>query len=279
MKIKTLPELSSKPESEIPSVSNVLADRAGWYGPCKVLAEFVFSLILLVLTTPLLLVVALLVKLTSRGPAFYKQTRVGKNGQTFTLYKVRTMRDDSERHGAQWSRPGDTRITGLGRILRTTHLDELPQLWNVLRGDMSLIGPRPERPEFVPLLAEAIRFYRDRLLVRPGVTGLAQVHLPADTDMDSVRRKITYDLFYVAHRGPWLDLRIIIATALKMFGIPLSWLGRICWMPGATAIEEAFQSWHGRSGRGRFPTVPLSRAVDGVERFVSPLVLNPQEGA
>jgi lipopolysaccharide/colanic/teichoic acid biosynthesis glycosyltransferase len=278
MKIETLPELSSTAELETPSISNVLADRAGWYEPCKVLGEFVFSLILLVFTTPLLLIVALLVKLTSRGPAFYKQTRVGKNGQPFTLYKVRTMRDDSERHGAQWSRPGDTRITGLGRILRTTHLDELPQLWNVLRGDMSLIGPRPERPEFVPVLAEAIRCYRDRLLVRPGVTGLAQVHLPADTDVDSVRRKITYDLYYVAYKGPWLDLRIIIATALKMFGIPLSWLGRICWMPGARAIEEEFQSGHRRSDRGKFSTVSLSRVVDGVERFASPLLLNPREG-
>src|SRR5439155_12868491 len=116
----------------------------------------------------------LLVKLTSRGPALYTQTRLGRNGRPFTIYKLRTMQHRCESlTGARWSTPGDPRITPVGRFLRKTHLDELPQLWNVLRGDMALVGPRPERPEFVPQLEQAVPHYRDRLLVRPGVSGLA----------------------------------------------------------------------------------------------------------
>src|SRR5205823_316253 len=113
----------------------------------------------------------------------------------------------------RWSIPGDPRVTLIGQVLRRTHLDELPQLLNVLRGDMSLIGPRPERPEFLPELEAAFPRYRDRLAVRPGVTGLAQVQLPADSDLDSVREKLRHDLYYIQHLGPWLDLRILICTA------------------------------------------------------------------
>src|SRR5207248_4660391 len=139
----------------------------------------------------------LLVKLTSPGPMLYTQTRLGRRGRPFTIYKIRTMLHDCESlTGPQWSTPGDTRITRVGRWLRRTHIDELPQLWNVLRGDMSLVGPRPERPEFIPELENAIPFYRDRLLVRPGITGLAQVQLPPDTDMDSVRRQLAHDIYY-----------------------------------------------------------------------------------
>jgi lipopolysaccharide/colanic/teichoic acid biosynthesis glycosyltransferase len=133
--------------------------------------------------------------------------------------------------GPQWSRPGDPRITRVGAFLRRTHLDELPQLWNVLRGEMSLVGPRPERPEFVPALAEAIPGYLGRLQVRPGVTGLAQVTLPADTDLDSVRRKLASDLHYVNYFNAWLDLRILLATGLKVFGTPFSLIARVCRLP------------------------------------------------
>jgi lipopolysaccharide/colanic/teichoic acid biosynthesis glycosyltransferase len=168
------------------------------------------------------------VKLTSRGPAFYSQFRLGLNGRPFRIYKIRTMRQDAERHsGACWSTRGDPRVTLLGRFLRKTHLDELPQLWNVLRGDMSLVGPRPERPEFVPTLERAIPGYRDRLLVRPGVTGLAQVRLEADTDLDSVRRKLLYDLEYVRTVSLWLDVRLVICTAFHMAGVPYRTLGRL----------------------------------------------------
>src|SRR5262249_20621003 len=154
-----------------------------WYVPCKTALDFVAAAVLLVFAAPVIALAALLVKLTSRGPAFYTQTRVGRNGRLFTIYKVRTMMHKCESlTGPRWSLPGDPRVTRGGHFLRVTHLDELPQLVNVLRGDMSLIGPRPERPEFVPELERAVPRYRERLAVLPGVTGLAQVQLPADTD-------------------------------------------------------------------------------------------------
>ena len=137
-------------------------------------------------------------KLTSPGPAFYTQTRVGQGGRPFTIYKLRTMIHNCESlTGPRWCMPGDPRVTPAGWLLRVTHLDELPQLLNVLRGEMSLVGPRPERPEFLPQLERALPAYRQRLVVRPGVTGLAQVKLPADTDLDSVRRKLAHDLYYI----------------------------------------------------------------------------------
>src|SRR5260370_36328102 len=119
--------------------------------------------------------------------------------------------------GAQWCRPGDMRVMPVGWSLRRTHLDELPQLLNVLKGDMSLVGPRPERPEFVPQLEAAIPRYQERLLVLPGVTGLAQVHLGPDTDLASVERKLAYDLYYLKNLGLWADLRILIATVFHVF--------------------------------------------------------------
>src|SRR5262249_21310411 len=160
-------------------------------------------------TAPLILLAALLVKLTSTGPVFYTQTRVGRKGRLFTIYKIRTMIHNCESlTGPRWSIPGDPRITWIGRVLRLSHLDELPQLLNVLRGEISLIGPRRERPEFVPKLDKALPNYRGRLAVRPGVTGLAQVNLPADTDLNSVRRKLACDLYYIQKLSFWLDVRI-----------------------------------------------------------------------
>jgi lipopolysaccharide/colanic/teichoic acid biosynthesis glycosyltransferase len=188
---------------------------------------------------PLMLVIAVLVKLTSRGPIIYSQKRVGRLGQEFTMHKFRTMLDDCERlTGACWSIPGDTRITSLGHLLRRTHLDELPQLWNVLTGEMSLVGPRPERPEFVPLLDEAIPGYRDRLHVLPGVTGLAQVYLPPDSDLESVRRKLQYDLYYVRQGGLFLDVRLIIVTGLHAARVPARWLLALLRIPGPSWIES-----------------------------------------
>jgi lipopolysaccharide/colanic/teichoic acid biosynthesis glycosyltransferase len=199
-------------------------------------------LLLLALTLPLMLVAALLVKLTSRGPVFYSQTRLGRYGQPYRIYKIRTMTHNCESvSGAQWSKPGDSRITPVGSFLRRTHIDELPQLWNVLCGDMGLVGPRPERPEFVPELERAIPFYRDRLLVRPGITGLAQVQLPPDTDMDSVRRKLAHDLYYVRQMSLWLDIRILFSTAFSFMGLPYSlsrWLLR---MPGGEHVQQDYE--------------------------------------
>jgi lipopolysaccharide/colanic/teichoic acid biosynthesis glycosyltransferase len=184
----------------------------------KRMLDVVLAALLLVLAAPFILVAGLLVKLTSRGPVFYSQTRVGRGGRPFTIYKIRSMYHECERaSGARWSRPGDPRVMPVGQFLRRTHLDELPQLWNILRGDMSLIGPRPERPEFVPQLEQAIPRYRERLLVLPGVTGLAQVHLPPDTDLASVRRKLAFDLYYIKNIGFWGDLRLLLATAVHVF--------------------------------------------------------------
>jgi lipopolysaccharide/colanic/teichoic acid biosynthesis glycosyltransferase len=181
--------------------------------------EIMVASALLVLSAPIILLSALLVKLTSRGPAFYTQTRVGRNGQLFTIYKIRTMVHDCESlTGPRWSIPGDPRITRVGQFLRRSHFDELPQLLNVLRGDMSIIGPRPERPEFLPKLERVLPQYRNRLAVRPGITGLAQVHLAADTEVENVRRKLVYDLYYIRHLSLWLDVRILFGTIFYVLG-------------------------------------------------------------
>ena len=213
-----------------------------WYLPCKSVVSFVLALTLLVLSAPFVLLAALLVKLTSSGPVFYSQTRVGKNGRPYQIYKLRTMHHNCEKgSGPRWSTPGDPRITPLGRILRRTHLDELPQLWNVVRGDMCLIGPRPERPEFIPRLAQALPHYTDRLLVKPGMTGLAQVQLPADTDLESVRRKLAYDLYYVRHVSPWLDLSIAFGTVLYLLGLPTRLMPRLRLVPERQTVEQTYR--------------------------------------
>jgi lipopolysaccharide/colanic/teichoic acid biosynthesis glycosyltransferase len=202
------------------------------YAYWKRLFDLLVSLGLLLLASPVMLACAVLVRLTSRGPAIYSQIRLGRHGHPFVIYKFRTMTHNCEQgSGARWSVPGDSRITWLGRFLRRTHLDELPQLWNVLKGDMSLVGPRPERPEFVPGLEEALPGYRNRLLVRPGVTGLAQVQLPADTDINSVRRKLAFDLFYIRRYGFLLDLRLIVCTAFHMCGVPYRTLAILFLLP------------------------------------------------
>ena len=146
------------------------------------------AVVLLILGSPIMLSTILLVRLTSPGPSIFRQTRVGKNGRIYTMYKIRSMRQDAEvKSGPVWTTTKDPRITRVGRFIRTLHLDEFPQLFNVLKGEMALIGPRPERPEFVDKLAREIPGYLDRLSVRPGITGLAQINLPPDSDLDSVR--------------------------------------------------------------------------------------------
>jgi lipopolysaccharide/colanic/teichoic acid biosynthesis glycosyltransferase len=212
------------PNADQSAVSGVIALPAPtWYEPCKRVIELVLAVVLLVACLPVILLCALLVKLTSRGPALYTQTRVGRFGQPYVIFKLRTMYHDcEERSGPQWARPGDPRITPLGRFLRRTHLDELPQLWNVICGEMSLIGPRPERPEFTAHLEKAIPNYCGRLAVRPGLTGLAQLRLPPDTDLGSVRRKLVYDLYYIRRSGPGLDLLILLGTACYFLGMPVS---------------------------------------------------------
>lgn len=156
---------------------------------------------------PIIAILVLLVRATSRGPGIYRQVRLGRRGEKFLMYKIRTMRHDAEAaSGPVWTTHGrDPRITRIGRFLRRVHLDELPQLFNIFKGEMSLVGPRPERPEFVHVLAEAIPGYRSRMEVLPGVTGLAQLNLPPDTDLLSVRRKLVLDREYIERAGLLLD--------------------------------------------------------------------------
>lgn len=203
-----------------------------FYEAVKVVTDRVLAAVLLVPAVPIIFVSAVLVKLTSRGPAFYTQIRLGRHGKPYRLFKIRTMYHQCELlTGPRWAVPGDKRITPVGHYLRETHLDELPQLINVLRGDMSLVGPRPERPEIVPSLEAQIPGYVQRLAVRPGVTGLAQLQLPADTDIESVRRKLSYDLYYIRQRNYWLDLKLIVCTAFKMFGMSYSMQRRLFKLP------------------------------------------------
>ncbi|MDB5311617.1 MAG: hypothetical protein JWO38_5819 [Gemmataceae bacterium] len=190
--------------------------------------DLALAALLILLTAPLLLGAMLLVKLTSRGPVFYSQVRLGRHGTRFRIYKLRTMTHDCEKlSGPRWATVDDPRITPVGRVLRHLHIDELPQLVNVLRGDMALVGPRPERPMIAQDLEDAIPGYADRLAVKPGLSGLAQVQFPADTDLGSVCRKLVADLSYVRAVCPLLDLRILFATALYLLHTPFSWRRRV----------------------------------------------------
>ena len=170
------------------------------------------SLAFLLFTLPLMLLVGLIVRLDSPGPVLYRQERVGLNGRKFVLLKFRSMNSNAEPRGPAWAQRGDPRVTRVGSFIRRTRIDELPQLLNVLRGEMSFIGPRPERPHFVEQLAEVIPNYRERARVKPGLTGWAQVNYPYGASVEDARAKLSYDLYYVKHRSPMLDLLILFAT-------------------------------------------------------------------
>jgi sugar transferase (PEP-CTERM system associated) len=179
----------------------------------KRVADVAVAAVGLVLASPLLALVAAAVRLTSPGPALYHQNRVGQHGRVFTVHKFRSMRQDAEAGtGAVWARTNDDRVTPVGRLIRKTRLDELPQLWNVLLGDMSFVGPRPERPEFVKQLTEQIPFYGQRHVVKPGITGWAQVCYTYGASVEDAMEKLQYDLFYIKHMSLALDLFVIIKT-------------------------------------------------------------------
>lgn len=212
----------------------------------KRVVDIVGATTLLVLLAPVMLLTMLLVRITSPGPVIFRQTRVGVNlrakqrdrrqsrrgppegterrhpgndrrresayGKPFTLYKFRTMRTDAEKHGAQLATKNDPRVTPIGRFMRRTRLDELPQLWNVLKGEMSLVGPRPERPEFMESLSEQVPNYMSRLGLKPGLTGLAQIINGYDTDLESFRRKVNLDLLYLQNCCLWNDFKILLRT-------------------------------------------------------------------
>jgi len=175
--------------------------------------DVVASLVLLAVSSPFLVVAALLIKLTSRGPVFYSQERVGQFGRSFDVMKFRSMRTDAEKDGTpQWAQKHDPRVTAIGRVIRATRIDEIPQIFNVLRGDMSFVGPRPERPFFVRDLAEQIPFYNERHVAKPGITGWAQLNYPYGASVEDARHKLEYDLYYVKNYSMFLDLLILIQT-------------------------------------------------------------------
>lgn len=198
--------------------------------------DLFFSLAIAIIAIPVMVIAWCIVRVTSTGPGLYSQVRVGRNGRNYRIYKIRTMYYNCEAvSGAAWSTKKDPRVTPIGRIFRTLHIDELPQLLNVLRGDMSLVGPRPERPEFVGPLSEQIPDYTDRLLVRPGVTGLAQIQLPPDSGLESVRMKLVLDRCYVQNGSFWLDLRIMFGTVIYLIGFSFTLVRKLMWLPNPLA--------------------------------------------
>lgn len=191
-----------------------------WEKKIKRIMDIVFSLLLLIVTSPATILAAIAIKLESEGPVFYKQERVGMNGKIFKIIKFRTMIKDAEKHtGPVWSSKGDPRITKVGKFLRKVRLDEIPQAINVLKGDMSFVGPRPERPYFVEKLSKEIPLYKRRLKVRPGLTGWAQVKHKYDESIEDVKIKLRYDLFYIENMSLRLDFKIILRTVfVVLFG-------------------------------------------------------------
>jgi len=187
----------------------------------KRIVEALAALVGLVILSPILALIALLIKLDSPGPVLYKQMRVGHHGYPYLLIKFRSMRNDAEAEGIQWATVGDTRVTKIGVWLRKLRLDELPQLWNVIKGNMSLVGPRPERPHFVQDLRKHIPYYDLRHTVRPGVTGWAQICFQYAGSLEDSHIKLQYDLYYVKNLSLWLDLRILCRT----FGVLSRGLG------------------------------------------------------
>jgi len=188
-------------------------------GLVRTAVHWLVALVGAILSFPIVIVTAVLIKLESHGPVFYKQERVGKNGHTFVLMKFRSMRVDAEQDGPVWASKDDSRTTRVGRIIRKIRIDEIPQFWNILRGEMSFVGPRPERPHFVAQLSEEIPFYEQRHLIAPGLTGWAQIKYPYGASTEDARQKLQYDLFYIKNQGLILDAIIIFETIkIILFG-------------------------------------------------------------
>ena len=191
-----------------------------WEKKLKRVMDIVLSFLLIIVTLPITLISALLIRIQSKGPIFYKQQRMGLNGKIFKIYKFRSMIQDAEEHtGPVWSTKDDPRITPVGSFIRKARIDEIPQVINILKGDMSFVGPRPERPFFVEKLSEEIPLYRRRLKVRPGVTGWAQVKHKYDETIEDVKVKLRYDLFYIENMSLRMDFKIIFRTVfVVLFG-------------------------------------------------------------
>lgn len=195
-----------------------IVGKEKFYDSMKGSAEFALALLLGLVLLPLELLIVTFVKITSSGPAVYKQVRVGENGKEFVLYKFRTMKINAESHGPKWAEKNDPRATAVGNILRHTHLDELPQLVNIIKGEISFVGPRPERPEFMKVLRGKISYYDVRHLIKPGITGWAQINYRYGASEEDAAEKLKYDIYYLKNRSLVLDMAIILKT-LKLFFI------------------------------------------------------------
>lgn len=229
--------------------------------------DIVFSAVIMVFAAPLVLLSLLFVRLSSRGPVIYSQIRLGQNGRLFTIYKIRTMKHNCEHSsGPQWATRRDPRVIRGGHFLRATHIDELPQLFNVLLGQMSLVGPRPERPQISKQLRNVIPLYDERLRVLPGLTGLAQVQLPPDEEIAGVNRKLACDLYYVLHQSLWLDLRILLSTALGVLMVPFVLSRVILRIPSGRPVESVFEELLSRARAGLPSATSTADPVGHAER-------------
>jgi lipopolysaccharide/colanic/teichoic acid biosynthesis glycosyltransferase len=217
-----IPQFASRlrPASPSPFRPDRSAGRLRFEFAVKCFVDRALAVLLLALSLPIVVIGLLAMKLSSRGPSLYSQKRVGQFGRVFTIWKIRTMYHNCEKlTGPRWSTPGDPRVTLVGHVLRAMHIDELPQLINVLRGQMSLIGPRPERPEIACKLKGLVEEYDSRHAVLPGITGNAQIHLPPDTNINSVRDKLVLDRTYIGRFSMWQDVVLLALTGLKMIGL------------------------------------------------------------
>jgi exopolysaccharide biosynthesis polyprenyl glycosylphosphotransferase len=178
----------------------------------KVCFDYGIAAALLIFTLPITLLTAVVIKATSAGPIFFRQERVGRDGKIFNVLKFRSMAQDAEKAGPQWAKVNDARVTAVGRFIRKARIDELPQVVNLLRGEMSFVGPRPERPFFVRQLSDAIPYFEERHRVKPGLSGWAQVNYPYGASIEDARQKLSYDLFYLKNGGLFLDCLILLRT-------------------------------------------------------------------
>jgi len=184
----------------------------GYVQKIKRILDVIFSALLLTIAAPLIVITTIAIRLDSPGPVFYKQQRVGKRCRIFTVHKFRSMTYNAEESGAKWAKKRDPRVTRVGRLIRFCRIDEIPQIWNVFIGNMSLVGPRPERPEFVKVLDSQIPYYGIRHTVTPGITGWAQIKYPYGASIDDASRKLEYDLYYIKNMSILLDLKILLRT-------------------------------------------------------------------
>ncbi len=198
-------------------LENISQRNKEWLVGAKRIIDILFAVFFGLISLIFLPFIAIAIKLESKGPLIYKQERVGLAGKIFTVYKLRSMTINAETNGAQWAAADDKRVTKIGKFMRQTRIDEIPQFWNIIKGNMSFVGPRPERPEFVTQLKEAIPFYNERHLVKPGLSGWAQINYPYGASIEQAKEKLQYDLFYIKNQSIALDISIILKTINTVF--------------------------------------------------------------